>query len=380
MHSCGVFEIKSLIRVSLLFSKVEQFIRSKYESKRWAMEGPVPDPATLGDGHEASVPTPASSVAPATSAVAPPPPKRSAIDLLGGAFDDPAPAKAAPTVASSQPQLSQRVQPSAPAAVQPTGRTTAQVNGGGFFDLDLSSPVTSNNTTSLSGAGAGAPRKNNADILSLFGSGSGSSASQPANNFGGTQAQTSSSSLWGNPASSSSGLDAFSSLNLGGGSSNNGFGGAAPSYSSSSNNVTMYPSTSASAAAYPVNNGMTRPSSNSISGGNPWAAPASSGSAAAAPPASSSNNFYSAPPASSSASSGQYGFGSSNSTSASQASTANAGAGATSLDLFSSQDIWGGSGNSTNSSSAYAKPATSDAFGGFSSGATNKNAFDDLWS
>ena len=28
-------------------SKVEQFIRSKYESRRWAMEGPLPDPETL---------------------------------------------------------------------------------------------------------------------------------------------------------------------------------------------------------------------------------------------------------------------------------------------------------------------------------------------
>ncbi len=30
-------------------SKIENFIRTKYESKRWTMEGPMPDPATLDD-------------------------------------------------------------------------------------------------------------------------------------------------------------------------------------------------------------------------------------------------------------------------------------------------------------------------------------------
>ena len=29
--------------------KIENFIRTKYESKRWVMDGPMPDPATLDD-------------------------------------------------------------------------------------------------------------------------------------------------------------------------------------------------------------------------------------------------------------------------------------------------------------------------------------------
>lgn len=33
-------------------SKMESFIRSKYESKRWAMEGPVPEPESLDEGSE----------------------------------------------------------------------------------------------------------------------------------------------------------------------------------------------------------------------------------------------------------------------------------------------------------------------------------------
>ncbi len=35
------------------FRKIENFIRTKYESKRWVMDGPMPDPSTLdGDGDE----------------------------------------------------------------------------------------------------------------------------------------------------------------------------------------------------------------------------------------------------------------------------------------------------------------------------------------
>lgn len=37
------------------YSKIESFIRSKYESKRWAMDGPRPDPRTLNGGTPAAV-------------------------------------------------------------------------------------------------------------------------------------------------------------------------------------------------------------------------------------------------------------------------------------------------------------------------------------
>ena len=33
-------------------SKIENFIRTKYESKRWVMDGPMPDPSTLDGGDE----------------------------------------------------------------------------------------------------------------------------------------------------------------------------------------------------------------------------------------------------------------------------------------------------------------------------------------
>lgn len=33
----------------MFIRKIENFIRTKYESKRWVMDGPMPDPATLDD-------------------------------------------------------------------------------------------------------------------------------------------------------------------------------------------------------------------------------------------------------------------------------------------------------------------------------------------
>jgi hypothetical protein len=32
--------------------KIENFIRTKYESKRWVMDGGIPDPSTLDDGDD----------------------------------------------------------------------------------------------------------------------------------------------------------------------------------------------------------------------------------------------------------------------------------------------------------------------------------------
>jgi stromal membrane-associated protein len=37
-------------------AKIENFIRTKYESKRWVMEGPMPDPSTLDAEGDDDVP------------------------------------------------------------------------------------------------------------------------------------------------------------------------------------------------------------------------------------------------------------------------------------------------------------------------------------
>jgi len=36
-------------------AKIENFIRTKYDSKRWAMDGPMPDPSTLDAGDDDAV-------------------------------------------------------------------------------------------------------------------------------------------------------------------------------------------------------------------------------------------------------------------------------------------------------------------------------------
>uniref|UniRef100_A0A8H7NF99 Arf-GAP domain-containing protein n=1 Tax=Bionectria ochroleuca TaxID=29856 RepID=A0A8H7NF99_BIOOC len=79
-------------------AKIENFIRTKYELKRWAMEGPRPDPATLGADADDDVPLSvvkekqaidrkASVTGGAAPQAAPaPPPKAPApeADLIGG--------------------------------------------------------------------------------------------------------------------------------------------------------------------------------------------------------------------------------------------------------------------------------------------------------
>jgi hypothetical protein len=203
--------------------------------------------------------------------------------------------------------------------------------------LDFSPGATTAATTAATNANA---RRNNQDIMSLFGSASPTVSSQPST----TQ------------QAASQPLDAFSSLNLGGGGSGSSF----PSYSN--NNVTNSGFGSAS-------NGMGRAASNSLSGGNPWAA---APPAASAPAPSLSNNLYS-----NTSSSSSY---SAYSTPANPPTTQNAftspapASTTASLDLFNSADIWGSSNNSKGASSG-------DGFGGFSGASTtNKNAFDDLWS
>ncbi|KAI5478375.1 hypothetical protein MNV49_005226 [Pseudohyphozyma bogoriensis] len=140
--------------------KMESFIRSKYETKRWAMEGPMPEPETLdeqGVTAAAPAPTPAPSTSRTTSAAPPTaaPARKApnAIDLLAGP-----PSTSSHSIKSSvappghTPSASPA--PAAPAAPKPSG------GGGGLFDLDFNAPAP---------ASAPAPKKDaKADILSLF--------------------------------------------------------------------------------------------------------------------------------------------------------------------------------------------------------------------
>ncbi|WWC90882.1 uncharacterized protein L201_005819 [Kwoniella dendrophila CBS 6074] len=175
--------------------KIESFIRSKYESRRWAMEGPQPrDPSVLenggGSAPAAEIPRPTPT---STSTAAPPQPapkshqshpllSRTAkpvpspapaapapiVDLFGS--DEP-PSLAAPvntTQAPSQAQTtSAAAAPGSTAGSQPPQPTQTQApapaQGSSIFDLDFRTPTPQSQPQQQ-------PKNAKADIMSLFSS------------------------------------------------------------------------------------------------------------------------------------------------------------------------------------------------------------------
>ncbi|PLW20832.1 hypothetical protein PCANC_08240 [Puccinia coronata f. sp. avenae] len=143
--------------------KIESFIRSKYESKRWAMDGPVPEPETLDDAGAAAAPPAAPASAPQKAAASNASiPKitsstiskpvttvsatNSSVDFFGSSNDQSAkPASVAPNVATAN-------------AIQPNA-------GGGLFDLDFSPQASAAAATATAPAGRKDVKN---DILSLF--------------------------------------------------------------------------------------------------------------------------------------------------------------------------------------------------------------------
>ncbi|OBW63782.1 MAG: Uncharacterized protein AUREO_061510 [Aureobasidium pullulans] len=165
-------------------AKIENFIRTKYDSKRWTMDGPIPDPSTLGgEGGDEDVPLsvvqekakldrsaslrnasmssgPAAPTAP--RAVAP------VIDLFG---DDPTPARAStaePSIASRPPPQQQK----APAAPPKQNRPGDSLLGLDFFGTSQSAPPA---RPASAASGAATPGSNprsdlKQSILSLYAS------------------------------------------------------------------------------------------------------------------------------------------------------------------------------------------------------------------
>ena len=62
-RSCPIGSVPSPVSLNCLLvgtertlnRKIENFIRTKYESKRWVMDGPMPDPSTLDDADDDEV-------------------------------------------------------------------------------------------------------------------------------------------------------------------------------------------------------------------------------------------------------------------------------------------------------------------------------------
>ncbi|CEH18309.1 Predicted GTPase-activating protein [Ceraceosorus bombacis] len=175
--------------------KIESFIRSKYETRRWAKEGAPPsDPSVLDEGGAAPASAPAT--APAAGSSTSPKPARAApgpaIDLLSDPAEVPA---AAPRAASTPAPVSASAAQPAPAPPKP-----ATGGGGGLFDLDWSDSAATSTTSPTSPTVGGARGKS--DILSLFAQKPPVATSPPVQNAGNQSAF--------------GGLDAFGGLSMGG--------------------------------------------------------------------------------------------------------------------------------------------------------------------
>lgn len=160
-------------------AKIENFIRTKYESKRWVMDGPMPDPSTLDADGDDNVPLSIvqekAKIERSTSqrqapAQAPPQPRPAANVNL---FDDFAPAPPVrPSTADIPESRPTRTGPQAPAPVpKPAAKPQDSLLGLDFFGgpsssgLGRSASAASNPTT---GSNARGDLKNS--ILSLYAS------------------------------------------------------------------------------------------------------------------------------------------------------------------------------------------------------------------
>lgn len=204
-------------------AKIENFIRTKYELKRWVMDGPMPDPATLDVDGDDDVPLSVvkekqnldrretarkASIgqAAAPRAVAPPP----VADLIGG--DVP------PRATSAGPSAGQ-VPPKAQPAPPKTTSTKDSLLGLDFLGTETAAPPRPASTTGTTGAGSQSRPDLKQSILSLY-----ATAPRPqppqqqtshlaSPSFGGMQSP----GFGHQPQGSVGGLnDAFSSLSFGG--------------------------------------------------------------------------------------------------------------------------------------------------------------------
>jgi stromal membrane-associated protein len=167
-------------------AKIENFIRTKYDGKRWVMDGPMPDPSTLSDAADDDVPLNvvrekatmerAGSLRNGSSSIGnlPQPPRRQQVDLFGD-MEEAAPARPSTT----EPAV--RAAPSkAPAAPPKQTRAGESLLGMDFFGSTQSAPPRPSSATSGMTAPASTGRadlKNS--ILSLYASAPKSAAPAP---------------------------------------------------------------------------------------------------------------------------------------------------------------------------------------------------------
>ncbi len=157
-------------------SKIENFIRTKYDSKRWVIDGPMPDPATLDDGGEEDD-VPLNLVrekaigdrgrgARNGSGSIPPPATRTRpqdVDLFG----DPGPTPARPS--TTEPAVQRGVQKAAAAPPKQT-KPGESLLGLDFFGGAQSAAPARPSSTGASTAGVPGRADLKSSILSLYAS------------------------------------------------------------------------------------------------------------------------------------------------------------------------------------------------------------------
>lgn len=204
-------------------AKIENFIRTKYELKRWVMDGPMPDPATLDADGDDDVPLSLvkekqtlerkeslrkQSSGP-SSAPSPPQPQ---VDLIGG--DEPVPR------ASTAGPVAGKVPPKADPAPPKATPTNSSLLGLDFLGSEPSPPPRPASTTGAGGMGGTSRPDLKQSILSLYATAP--RQQQPShshtNSFGSMHSPTTSAApqMTQQPTQSSMGgmTDAFSSLSF----------------------------------------------------------------------------------------------------------------------------------------------------------------------
>ncbi|KAM5348746.1 hypothetical protein ACJ41O_008569 [Fusarium nematophilum] len=200
-------------------SKIENFIRTKYELKRWVMEGPMPDPSTLDVDGDDDVPLSLvkekqvierkesirkASLGQSQAPKAVPPPPQG--DLIGG---DPVPVRS-----SSAAPLAGKVPPKAEPAAPRATSTKDSLLGLDFFGEPAAPPRPASTTGTAPGGQSRPDLKQS--ILSLYASAPRPAQPQPqqpaqAGGFGGMASPT----LGHQPQGSVGGFsDAFGGLSI----------------------------------------------------------------------------------------------------------------------------------------------------------------------
>ena len=160
-------------------AKIENFIRTKYELKRWAMDGPIPDPATLDADDDDNIPLSIvkekqtidrkESIRKGSSGK-PSRPVAASVDLIGGdSFTSSTPPPRASTISPTASRVPPKAEPAPPKATTAApSNTKDSLLGLDFLGTQPAAPARPASTTS-SASGTGQSRPDlKQSILSLY--------------------------------------------------------------------------------------------------------------------------------------------------------------------------------------------------------------------